>query len=156
MEKNKNLTRSLSWGAVLLWMSLIFYLSHQPATQSDQLSIGITELILQRIDKILPHMDLDIEGFNHIVRKNAHFFAYSILGVLVIHAHKRSSVGGHKQIMLSAIICILYAISDEVHQAFVPGRGPGVTDVLIDSAGAIVGIWMYRAVGRIKKKVISL
>ncbi len=155
MEKNKSIVLILSWGAIFLWMSLIFYLSHQPAAQSDQLSIGITELILQKIRKILPIIELDIEVFNHIVRKNAHFFAYLILGVLVINGLNRSGMSGHKQIMLSTIICILYAISDEVHQSFVPGRGPGVMDVLIDSAGAIVGIWMYRAVGRIKKKVIS-
>ncbi len=56
--------------------------------------------------------------------------------------------------MLSLMICILYAISDEVHQSFVPGRGPGVMDVLIDSAGAMVGIGMYEMISRIKRKVM--
>ena len=44
---------------------------------------------------------------------------------------------------LALIVCVLYAISDEVHQMFVPGRGPGIKDVLIDSAGATVGIGVY-------------
>jgi VanZ family protein len=45
------------------------------------------------------------------------------------------------------VFCILYAISDEVHQLFVLGRGAQVVDVLIDSLGAFVGIGMYRVIG---------
>ena len=40
------------------------------------------------------------------------------------------------------MFCSLYAISDEVHQLFVPGRGAQVKDVFIDIAGAAVGIFL--------------
>ena len=44
------------------------------------------------------------------------------------------------QIYISAIIGILYAISDEIHQSFTPGRGPKITDVFIDSLGVFFGM----------------
>ncbi len=46
------------------------------------------------------------------------------------------------RICISAIIGLLYAISDEIHQAFIPGRGPLVSDVFIDFSGVIMGIFI--------------
>lgn len=43
------------------------------------------------------------------------------------------------------LIATAYAATDEVHQLFVPGRGGQVTDVLLDSAGALLGVWLYLA-----------
>lgn len=128
-----------SYIVVLLWMVLIFSLSSQVAEQSASLSTGVTEVIMRVVKKIAPSIDFDIS--KHIVRKNAHFFVYLILGMLVINALKKSDVVRYKYIAL--LICVLYAISDEVHQIFVPGREPGVKDVLIDSAGAGIGILIY-------------
>jgi len=56
-------------------------------------------------------------------------------------------------VLLAFVICVLYAISDETHQIFVPGRSAQISDVLIDSVGAIVGILMYLVLGRIKSKL---
>ena len=103
------------------------------------------------IDKIAPKADFDIEGFNHILRKNAHFFTYLILGVLMINALRSSKVYGLPSVALALGICVLYAISDEVHQLFVPGRGGQIRDVFIDSAGASVGIGVYWLIGRVVK-----
>ena len=41
-------------------------------------------------------------------------------------------------------LAVLYAVSDEVHHGFVPGRNAAVADVLIDSVGAGVGLFLYR------------
>lgn len=151
------LKKLLSWTAVLLWMILIFNLSSQVAEQSNELSTGITEVIIIIIEKVDPNADFDIHAFNHIIRKNAHFFAYFVLGILVINAFRRSGVFGYKSIVLALLICVLYAVSDEVHQYFVPGRGPGVKDVFIDSAGAVVGIMLYLGISKliIKRKIIN-
>ena len=147
----------LSWTAVILWMALIFYLSHQPAADSNELSTGITEVIIQTIEKVAPNMELDIRSLNHIVRKNAHFFAYLVLGVLVINALRVNGVKGYRSIALALGICILYAISDEVHQLFIPGRSCEVRDVIIDAAGASVGIVVYLVVGKVvgRRKNVS-
>jgi VanZ family protein len=153
---NKTIT-ILSWTAVFLWLVLIFSLSAQPAEQSDELSKKVTEVIIETVDRVVP-LDTDekptidlVERFNHIVRKYAHFSAYLVLGLLIMNALRRSGVRGFKAFIFSLLFCILYAVSDEIHQLFVPGRGAQVTDVLIDGAGSFVGIGMYGAVNKIKR-----
>jgi len=139
------------WTAVILWMALIFNLSNQPAVESKKLSTDVTKVIAEKVEKVAPNKEFNISDFNHIVRKNAHFFVYLVLGLLVMNALKRSGLYGYRCIGIAILLCVLYAISDEVHQLFVPGRGPHVKDVLIDSAGASVGIAIYFFIGRIIK-----
>lgn len=138
----------ISWMAVLLWMLLIFNLSSQVAEQSDKLSTGIVELIIKMVQKVTHNTEFDIKSLNHIIRKNAHFLAYFVLGVLTVNALKRSRVKGLKAGAFAMGICVLYAVSDEVHQIFVPGRGPGIKDVFIDSAGAAIGIGVYMLISK--------
>jgi VanZ family protein len=113
------LNKIFSWAAVIFWMALIFYLSHQPATESNGLSTGITETIIKTVEKIAPNANFDIRSFNHMVRKNAHFIAYLVLGVLTFNALRRSGVRGYRSVVLALVICVIYAISDEVHQLFI-------------------------------------
>lgn len=133
-------------------MASIFYLSHKPAVDSNKLSKGITKKVVETVEKIAPEVELDISRFNHLLRKNAHFFAYLVLGVLVVNALRFSGIIGYRAMALGLFICVIYAISDEVHQIFVPGRGCQVKDVIIDSAGAFVGILSYNLIYRIKER----
>jgi len=130
----------LSWIAVILWMLLIFNLSSQTADHSDKLSKGIVAVVVEMIEKVAHGFDIDTSGFNHIIRKLAHFFAYLVLGVLVMNALSQSGVSGMRACVFALGICTLYAVSDEVHQLFVPGRSGQAMDVLIDSAGAVAGM----------------
>lgn len=75
-----------------------------------------------------------------------HFLVFGILGYLLVRAiywqsdfpfWKRNSV------WLAMIIGILYGISDEYHQSFVPGRFSEVGDVIADAVGVILGAWLY-------------
>lgn len=140
----------LPWTLVILWMALIFYLSHQPATKSNGLSTGITEKIVEIVEKVASNIKFDIGRFNHIIRKNAHFFAYLVLGTLVANGLRSVGLIGYKAIGFALLIYMFYAISDEIHQLFIPGRGGQVKDVIIDSAGAVVGILGYN--GFIKRR----
>ncbi len=128
---------------VIMWMILIFYLSHQPVTKSNNLSKGITEVIIETVEKVTPKRVFNVSRLNHILRKNAHFFAYLVLGILVSNALRSNKIYGFKNIGIALTICVLYAISDEIHQLFVPGRGGQIKDVILDSFGAIVGILIY-------------
>jgi len=123
---------------VVLWMGLIFYMSHTPATESNGMSMGITEGIVDVVEKVVPGVDIELGEFNHFVRKSAHFFSYLVLGVLVTNGLKRSEIKGY--FGLAVVICVLYAVIDEIHQIYVPGRSGQITDVVLDSAGALVGI----------------
>ena len=124
---------------------MIFNMSSQVGAKSADLSAGITKIIVETLEKLAPSVDWGIT--NHIIRKCAHFFAYLVLGLLVINAMRWSGI---KSIKIVLLICILYAASDEVHQIFVPDRGPAVKDVLIDSAGSSVGVLVYIGLSKIK------
>ena len=135
-----NLSKALSWAAVILWMAVIFGFSHQPATVSSGMSSGITETILKAISQISSETAIDTDALHTFVRKNAHFFVYLILGVLVFRALRLSGMSGYRGAGAALVICALYAASDETHQLFIPGRSGELRDVLIDSTGAFVGI----------------
>lgn len=64
----------LPWLLVVLWMALIFYLSDQPATKSNGLSKGATEIIVETVEKIAPIVDINKSRFNHIMDKKITFF----------------------------------------------------------------------------------
>jgi VanZ family protein len=134
----------------------MFYLSSQPAVQSDELSKKVTEIIIEKVGALVP-LDFEtsttadlVARFNHVVRKFAHFGIYFVLGLFVMNAFRRSGISGFKGFLFSLVFCILYAISDEIHQVFVPGRGAQFTDVLIDSFGSFVGIGMYSVIKKEK------
>ena len=65
----------------------------------------------------------------------------------------------NKKVYISIIICILYAISDEIHQIFVPGRSCQIFDMIVDCLGSITGIYLFYVVNKFKffkKKIYKL
>lgn len=142
----------LPWTLVILWMAVIFLFSHQPAKESSQLSSGITKTIADIITSTAPDIKLNQESLHFFIRKCAHFGVYLILGILVVNSLSHYNMSKPKVILLAFLICGLYAISDEIHQLYVPGRSGQVSDVLIDSSGGLVGIlsivaiksWLYK------------
>jgi VanZ family protein len=51
-----------------------------------------------------------------------------------------SGVKVKKSFIITFIFCFLYAVSDEVHQIFVPGRAFAIRDIIIDTSGAALGL----------------
>ncbi len=135
--------RKTPWLVVLIWMGLIFFLSSQEAADSNQLSTGITKFIMDLISGTFPGLSPQVQWLNHIVRKNAHFIAYLVLGILQVNALYLNGKRGGKAFILALLISFLYAASDEFHQTFVPGRSGELRDVMIDTAGALTGIGTY-------------
>ncbi|HWQ88798.1 MAG TPA: VanZ family protein, partial [Desulfitobacteriaceae bacterium] len=150
--RRRKLLILLSWVAVILWMAFIFYLSSQVVDQSRMLSEGITNAGIGAVEKVAPGLHFDLTKLNILVRKNAHFFAFLALSILVINAGRRSGLKGLRWFLLGLGFCILYAISDEIHQLFVPGRGAQVLDVLIDSAGVFVGSIIYKSASLLRAR----
>ena len=150
----------ISYLATLLWMGFIYQMSAQAGPVSNDLSAGITEIIVETIEIVAPQADISVQDLHHFVRKYAHFISYLVLGLLTVnsltlswlYARKRGTVQWYARwpnwlIWLVALgFCILYAISDEIHQLFVPGRGCQVTDMLIDGGGSAIGIGIYALV----------
>lgn len=154
MKKNK--IHLVPIVAVILVMVLIFLLSHQPVAQSARLSSGIAEMIVSIAQYIMPDWDVDMDSFHHLLRKSAHFFSYFLLGMLGINALWKN--GGRTYLTTAAafLFCILFALSDEAHQFFVPGRGAQLRDVAIDSAGAAAGILAYIIIAGLRRYIPRL
>lgn len=123
---------------MLLWMFLIFLMSSFDATESTNQSNFIVNIITD-IFKIE-----NIEVLSFIIRKLAHFTEYLILGFLTINMLNKNDIS--KKYLLSILICVIYATSDEIHQIFVPGRACQIRDILIDSIGSITGVYLYKLI----------
>lgn len=137
------MNKKTAWTLVILWMLLIFFFSSQVASDSNEMSSGLTRIISKIITQILPSLNISIGTLNHLIRKSAHFCIFLGLGFLLKNAFNISGYLNIEGSFYAFVISIIYAISDELHQMFVPGRGPGVKDVFIDSIGALSGIILF-------------
>jgi VanZ family protein len=79
--------------------------------------------------------------------KVLHFVAYALLGALFLRAFKTSRIKNNIKLMviLSVLLSSLYGISDEIHQYFVPYRDADLMDVLADTLGGLMGVYIYQA-----------
>lgn len=143
----------------VIWCGVIFTFSAQKADESSETSGGVIYMICRMT--VSGFTDLSdaareelIESMQFWVRKAAHFTVYLILGVLSVQIFL--AVGRPvlaRNCALSALgFCLLYAVSDELHQHFVPGRSCQLRDVCIDTAGAAVGILLSAAVFALRSK----
>lgn len=129
----------IKYALTIMWMIVIFLMSNEIADVSSLRSDDIVRTI-QSIGVSAP---ADLLTF--LVRKAAHISAYFVLGILLFNLLKEYDLGVKKMIFASIAIAMLYACTDELHQMYVPGRSGEVRDVLIDTAGAAVGVVVYAA-----------
>lgn len=106
---------------MILVMGIIFFLSHQTG---DSLHLPS----LPGIDKL------------------AHLLAYGVLAATILFAFNErwKSERPGTTVLVTTIFCILFGISDEIHQSFVPGREPSLLDLAADGAGAALAglLWL--------------
>ena len=128
---------------VVLWMTMIFIASTD---------LGSSRRTSRIIGPILRWFKPDvseqtIRAVQAVVRKGAHVTVYAILAMLVWRA-RRTARGTNpllagwswREVLGIVLFCGLYAVSDEVHQAFVSTRQGHPLDVLLDSIGALCGL----------------
>lgn len=131
---------------LILWMSLIFCFSNQPAIDSDKVSNGVINKLIQVVEIISNHKFNEIELDNIYkyavfpIRKLAHFTLYFILGIFMYLSLYKNTLNSKKIFIISLILCFLYACSDELHQIFIPGRSGELRDVFIDTFGSLLSI----------------
>ena len=135
----------LSIVLVLVWMGLIFYMSCANGEQSGSLSrkiIVVATELLTDVKDGTDEMDRIVDRYQLFVRKGAHFVEYAILAFLVMNMLFIFEVKS-KTLLISAIICILYAASDELHQYFVSERSGNVIDVMWDSSASLITSYVF-------------
>jgi hypothetical protein len=111
------------WLPVCIWLLVIFSFSANPAIPTSQ-----------------------IHWQDFIVKKAAHVIEYAILSTLIFRALYNSGVSKKASVYVSFILCVVYALTDEFHQSFTPGREPRLRDVGFDTIGAGLAqylIWIY-------------
>ncbi|MBR5515267.1 MAG: VanZ family protein [Clostridia bacterium] len=144
----------LLWALVFSCMVLIFTMSSEPAVVSSETSGNTLRAILKIVypgfrDLEESEQQPIIDKYQHFIRKTAHFTVYTLLGILVSLAMAQHT----KSFLLpSYLIGTLYAVSDEIHQLYVPGRSGQISDVLLDSAGVLLGCLLIFILYKLIKK----
>ena len=113
-------------------MAFIFIHSAMPGSMSSAESNYFVRIIASITG--LPE-----ESLKFIVRKSAHFTEYMILGCCLAVNMRDRAITGFKMWLIPWLLSTAYAITDEIHQYFVPGRACALMDMCIDSAGAALG-----------------
>ena len=133
---------------LFMWMGLIFYMS----SNNGEKSTGQSDLVIN----ILGSLSVNLSGgggefASVIVRKTAHICEYMILSLLLYNVVK-DYINITKKIMIYIIIGVmLYAMSDELHQVFVPGRAGRIQDVFIDTIGGVIGLVAIKIINKMKR-----
>lgn len=134
---NKKVIKGL---LLLTWMIIIFYFSAQVGSDSKGLSEGILSKIYPAFSNSFT-LDEFIVKFGTLIRKIAHVLEYIILGILAYEFIKEFNI--NNKLLVTIIICVLYATSDEIHQLFVPGRSFMILDILLDSLASSAAVVLF-------------
>lgn len=130
---------------VILCMGLIYYFSSQNSTQSDTVSQNFTKGIAGILFKNFDLFSLNFQNtiifeLNMFIRKVAHFSVFFLMSIFI---YAELTIWFKKYLMngiITTAFCMLYALFDEFHQSFIPGRTPLIKDIFIDTAGALLGV----------------
>lgn len=79
-----------------------------------------------------------------IVHRAAHLIEFAVLGALTLRALSKDRPITRRELIVTVIIVAVYGASDEFHQRFTPGRSSEGGAVLFDTAGGLIGAWLYR------------
>lgn len=105
------------------WMATIYYLSSHP----------------------MPEIDLGFSAQDKLV----HILGYGLLGALLLGAMPWRENGYRpRHVVFAVLLATLYGLTDEWHQAYVPGRSSDALDMLADAVGAMLGSGMLWALTR--------
>jgi VanZ family protein len=91
----------------------------------------------------VPNLGTGLDGWDLVLRKIAHAGEFAVLGALLLRATGRLG--------LALVLGVLYAVSDEVHQEFVPSRMGSPLDVAIDAVGVAFGVLLWQRVAQMRK-----
>lgn len=142
---------------VIVWMGVIFYMSAQVGDDSSSMSDRITDAVLKLIslfsEGIYDREDMVRETVSLCVRKTAHMAEFAILFLLIYLAFLKNKIIIKDKVHTGWIVLLctaLYACTDELHQLFVPGRCGSITDVMIDTAGAMIAMLFVYVTGYVR------
>lgn len=140
---------------------IIFLFSATPYQEQDIKPMLASHIDLSPLEPLLSPIHFTYHGqevsvqavgiysvVEFFIRKGAHFTVYFTLAILAFLAlYKGFGLKYRLSLQLALVVSILYACFDEFHQSLTPDRTPYVGDVVIDTIGACVGLFVV-IVGR--------
>ena len=154
-----NIIRTILIVALIGTFSIIFGFSNQDSKTSGGISQKVAEFVIKFIPSIQQaegnQREEVIDRIESVIRKIAHFSIYTLVGFLLMSLMSTYKIKEINQIGTSLIIGVIYASTDEIHQAFIPGRGPQITDVMLDSLGVLTGIFISLLLLEIIRKIFN-
>jgi hypothetical protein len=118
---------------VAVWAAVLFWLSAQPGAAFEPAGTRVADI---------PGRNFFVHGALYFVLGGlAWFWAWAGLRISRCHA-----------LAVAVGLAVLYGVSDEWHQSFVPGRSPDALDVLADGLGAAVAGTVLWFVGGLRKE----
>ena len=146
---------------ILVWMGFIYFLSSVPGQESN---IKSKAMIQKAIEKEVGKKEVTeeehqkqvqklVNKINAPLRKVVHAVVYIILAILIGVACKVYGSKKWMYISFPIVLSFLYACTDEIHQRYVVGRSGKVSDVVIDTCGAIIGLVILQVCIVIKNKI---
>mgnify|MGYP002516536900 FL=1 len=141
-------------------MYFIYNFSSQTGSESGSLSYEVSKIIILAYNKLLfkgyDNMTLNelIALIHPYVRKTAHITEYFLLAASISFPLYVYRIRGFALTLLAGAFCVGFACLDEYHQSFVAGRTPAKKDVIIDSCGAFLGIFITRIICFIGRKTV--
>ena len=149
-----NVLRVILIALLLETFFVIFGFSNQNAEESSSLSTKVAKFVLKQVYGSEEKIEQPVlERTQKVIRKLAHFSIYTLVGFLLMSFVSTYNLDEKKRCLISLGIGIIYATSDEIHQAFVPGRGPQITDVMIDTMGVLLGLLIVLTIIELYKKI---
>lgn len=141
----------------VLWMGVIFFLSSENSAESGGRSGDISyELVVFFTQNDTEMTDEERQAIadkiDSPLRTMAHMFCYFVLGTLYFLTARTFPVSTKTGAWSSVACALVYAVSDEVHQHFVPGRSMQLQDILVDLTGAVLGVMFILIVAKIRKR----
>lgn len=133
---------AIFWILTAVTAAAVFMFSSDSGEKSAELSEGFLAWLTNYIYAVIPH---------NLLRKIAHFTEFAALGFFLSGAIRFTF--GKKNLLFSLIPCTLYAVSDEIHQYFVPERACRLLDVFIDACGSAVGAAIFIGVFILIEKI---
>lgn len=134
---------------LLAWMLLIAWLSTDAGS-----SVHTRSWVAGLLARFAPRLadgafQTALEDVDYTVRKIAHLSEYGVLAWLALCALAGRVSGATRRSIVGALmVAVVWAITDEIHQLYVPGRTGCVKDVLFDTVGAIVGLAVSLAIAK--------
>ncbi|MEH7248030.1 VanZ family protein [Neobacillus niacini] len=124
--------------AAIAWMVSIFFATQLPYFTGQNTAKVIRKAFINETKTIGVQSDstVDINELNLIVRKVTHIIVFGILAFLLFKSLETLRFS----YMFACLLTVLYVLSDEWHQSFMPGRVAAYWDVLFDSVGAMIAL----------------